>query len=42
MPEIGDELAASRALADLASKLAVITQRDITELADPPTPSRSW
>ncbi|QYC41856.1 hypothetical protein Nocox_21250 [Nonomuraea coxensis DSM 45129] len=42
VPEIGDELAASRALADLADKLAVITQRDITALAGPPVPSRSW
>lgn len=42
VPEIGDELAASRALADLAGKLAVITQRDISEYEDPPLPSRSW
>ncbi|MEV0822452.1 dsRBD fold-containing protein [Nonomuraea rubra] len=38
VPEIGDELAASRALAGLAGKLAVITQRDITELARPAAP----
>lgn len=31
VPVIGDELAASRALADLADKLADITQRDIAE-----------
>ncbi|MFG1694084.1 DUF1876 domain-containing protein [Nonomuraea sp. NPDC049309] len=42
VPEIGDELAASRALADLSGKLAVITQRDISALAGPPVPSRSW
>ncbi|TMR90776.1 DUF1876 domain-containing protein [Nonomuraea basaltis] len=41
VPEIGDELAASRALADLAEKLAVVTQRDITELAGPAAPARS-
>jgi hypothetical protein len=42
VPEIGDELAASRALADLADKLAVVTQRDISELAGSPVPGRSW
>ncbi|NJP94617.1 DUF1876 domain-containing protein [Nonomuraea sp. FMUSA5-5] len=42
VPEIGDELAASRALADLADKLAVITRRDITEVADAAVPARSW
>ncbi|TMR14921.1 DUF1876 domain-containing protein [Nonomuraea turkmeniaca] len=42
VPEIGDELAASRALADLAERLAVNTQRDIASSADSPTPSRSW
>jgi hypothetical protein len=42
VPEIGDELAASRALADLAEKLAVITQRDIREIAGLPLPDRSW
>ncbi|MEU7000071.1 dsRBD fold-containing protein [Nonomuraea sp. NPDC046570] len=31
VPEIGDELAVSRALADLAEKLGVITQHDIAE-----------
>ncbi|WP_442939211.1 DUF1876 domain-containing protein [Nonomuraea sp. SYSU D8015] len=42
VPVIGDELAASRALADLAEKLAVITQRDIASSADSPAPPRSW
>ncbi|GAA1654560.1 DUF1876 domain-containing protein [Nonomuraea maheshkhaliensis] len=42
VPEIGDELAASRALADLAGELAAVTQRDITELAGPPASRRSW
>ncbi|WP_327591062.1 DUF1876 domain-containing protein [Nonomuraea sp. NBC_00507] len=42
VPEIGDELAAARALADLAERLAVITQRDIASSADSPTSSRSW
>ncbi|MFI7698705.1 DUF1876 domain-containing protein [Nonomuraea sp. NPDC049480] len=42
VPEIGDELAASRALADLAEHLAVITQRDIAGSADAPAPIRSW
>ncbi|MGI5288745.1 DUF1876 domain-containing protein [Nonomuraea polychroma] len=42
VPEIGDELAASRALADLAERLAVITQRDIASSADFPAQSRSW
>ncbi|GAA1671664.1 DUF1876 domain-containing protein [Nonomuraea maheshkhaliensis] len=45
VPEIGDELAASRALADLADKLAVVTQRDIAEIAEiagSPVASRSW
>lgn len=41
VPEIGDELAASRALADLAERLAVITQRDIRESAGSPVPARS-
>ncbi|MEQ4725892.1 DUF1876 domain-containing protein [Nonomuraea sp. B19D2] len=40
--EIGDELAVSRALADLADKLAVVAQHDITEFASSPAPSRSW
>ncbi|MEV5889333.1 dsRBD fold-containing protein [Nonomuraea fuscirosea] len=40
---IGDELAVSRALADLAEQLAVITNRDIAESsAESPAPSRSW
>lgn len=42
VPEIGDELAASRALADLADKLAVVTQRDISEVAAGSVPARSW
>ncbi|PZG16152.1 DUF1876 domain-containing protein [Nonomuraea aridisoli] len=40
VPEIGDELAASRALADLAGKLAVITKHDIAESAE--FDVRSW
>ncbi|MFC4119876.1 DUF1876 domain-containing protein [Nonomuraea zeae] len=42
VPEIGDELAASRALADLAEKLAVVTRRDIGDLAAGPASVRSW
>ncbi|HEX4813811.1 MAG TPA: DUF1876 domain-containing protein [Nonomuraea sp.] len=42
VPVIGDELAVSRALADLAEKLAVITQRDIAGSAETPAGSRSW
>ncbi|MGW4475037.1 DUF1876 domain-containing protein [Nonomuraea sp. NPDC004354] len=42
IPEIGDELAASRALADLADKLAVVTQRDIARFVDAPMPKWSW
>lgn len=42
VPMIGDELAASRALADLAERLAVITQREIAGSADSPAPGRSW
>ncbi|MEW9549258.1 DUF1876 domain-containing protein [Nonomuraea sp. NPDC050783] len=42
VPEIGDELAASRALGDLAGRLALITRRDIAGSADTPVPSRSW
>ncbi|MER7504396.1 DUF1876 domain-containing protein [Nonomuraea pusilla] len=42
VPEIGDELAASRALADLAEKLGVVTQRDIAEYSGPSVPTRSW
>lgn len=34
VPEIGDELAASRALADLAEKLRVAAAADVEELAD--------
>ncbi|GAA4955194.1 hypothetical protein HD597_001521 [Nonomuraea thailandensis] len=42
-PVIGDELAASRALADLAQRLAVIANHDISEsAADAPPPTRSW
>ncbi|GAA2204556.1 hypothetical protein GCM10009850_004230 [Nonomuraea monospora] len=42
-PRIGDELAASRALADLAQRLAVITSHDISESdAESPAPTRSW
>ncbi|MFC4113745.1 dsRBD fold-containing protein [Nonomuraea zeae] len=42
--EIGDELAASRALADLAAKLATMTRHDIagTKADSPSPPSRSW
>ncbi|MGW0805447.1 dsRBD fold-containing protein [Nonomuraea sp. NPDC002799] len=42
--DIGDELAAARALADLADKLAVIARRDISGSTDagPPSPGRSW
>ncbi|MGW0486270.1 DUF1876 domain-containing protein [Nonomuraea sp. NPDC003214] len=42
VPEIGDELAASRALTNLADQLAIVTQHDITKVADAPVPSRSW
>ncbi|GIH96332.1 dsRBD fold-containing protein [Planobispora siamensis] len=42
VPEIGDELAAARALADLAEKLRVVTSRDIARFAEPPVPSWSW
>lgn len=42
VPEIGDELAASRALADLAEKLAVATQGDITKNVAGSAPGRSW
>ncbi|MDP4510505.1 dsRBD fold-containing protein [Nonomuraea turcica] len=31
VPDIGDELAASRALADLAGKVAAITKQDLAE-----------
>jgi hypothetical protein len=41
--EIGDELAASRALADLSAKLAAMTRHDIAGSApDSPPPARSW
>lgn len=40
--EIGDELAASRALTDLADKLAVVAQHDINRFVDTPTPKWSW
>ncbi|MCK2217332.1 DUF1876 domain-containing protein [Actinomadura sp. ATCC 31491] len=42
VPGIGAELAASRALNDLAERLALITRRDIAGSADTPVPSRSW
>ncbi|MBF8190429.1 DUF1876 domain-containing protein [Nonomuraea sp. K274] len=45
VPEIGDELAVSRALGDLADKLAVITRHDIADSvhpADSATQNRSW
>ncbi|WP_043631155.1 DUF1876 domain-containing protein [Nonomuraea candida] len=43
VPEIGDELAVSRALADLAERLAVMTKHDISEsTAESPTTNRSW
>jgi len=42
VPRIGDELAASRALSDLAGQLAAMTNRDISEsMAAIPT-ARSW
>lgn len=41
-PEIGDELAVSRALADLADKLAVTAQHDIAGSVNSPSSSRSW
>nr|SBO98934.1 hypothetical protein BN4615_P8450 [Nonomuraea gerenzanensis] len=42
-PEIGDEVAASRALADLAQRLAVIANHDISgSAADAAPPTRSW
>ncbi|GAB2931219.1 DUF1876 domain-containing protein [Nonomuraea fastidiosa] len=42
VPRIGDELAVSRALSDLAGQLAAMTNRDISEsMAAVPT-SRSW
>lgn len=42
MAGIGDEVAASRALTDLAAKLAVITQHDIDRFVDTHVPSWSW
>ncbi|QYC43439.1 hypothetical protein Nocox_29275 [Nonomuraea coxensis DSM 45129] len=42
VPLIGDELAVSRALADLAERLALTTQRDIAASAETPAPGRSW
>ncbi|WP_338089881.1 dsRBD fold-containing protein [Nonomuraea basaltis] len=42
VPEIGDELAAARALADLAESLAVSARRDIAGSADSPAQNRSW
>ncbi|GAA2090032.1 DUF1876 domain-containing protein [Actinomadura alba] len=35
IPEIGDELAASRALADLADRLRTVAADDIAQLAGP-------
>lgn len=40
VPEIGDELAASRALEDLAIRLHDVASDDIVELAGPAEPSR--
>ncbi|MCK2219054.1 DUF1876 domain-containing protein [Actinomadura sp. ATCC 31491] len=43
VPEIGDELAASRALTDLARKLAAIGWQDVAVSAGPAeAESRSW
>ncbi|MGN9844636.1 DUF1876 domain-containing protein [Nonomuraea sp. H19] len=42
VPVIGDELATSRAMADLADKLAMMTQRDIKGSVESATGSRSW
>ncbi|MGA4993302.1 DUF1876 domain-containing protein [Nonomuraea bangladeshensis] len=42
VPLIGDELAASRALADLAEQLALTTRKDIASSAETSAPSRSW
>jgi hypothetical protein len=39
MPGVGDELAVSRALADLSEKLAADARHDIP---DSPVPPRSW
>lgn len=35
VPEIGDELAVARALADLADRLSVVAGNDIAQLAGP-------
>ncbi|WP_329528693.1 DUF1876 domain-containing protein [Streptomyces sp. NBC_01462] len=40
-PEIGDELAASRALDDLAIRLRDVASADIVQLAGPADPSRA-
>ncbi|MDP4503257.1 dsRBD fold-containing protein [Nonomuraea turcica] len=42
MAEIGDELAVSRALNDLAQKLAVISRHDIERFVDTHVPTWSW
>ncbi|XVQ90025.1 DUF1876 domain-containing protein [Microbispora siamensis] len=42
VPEIGDELATARALADLADKLLVITSRDIAQVAPPAERNSLW
>jgi hypothetical protein len=42
VPEIGDELAAARALADLVAKLEVVTSHDIDRFTGQPAPSWSW
>jgi hypothetical protein len=42
VPEIGDELATARALADLAERLRLITSHDIARFAGPTRPSWSW
>ncbi|MFI6923034.1 DUF1876 domain-containing protein [Nonomuraea spiralis] len=39
LPEVGDELAVSRALADLAGRLGADARHD---LGDGPAPTRSW
>ncbi|MGP3919048.1 dsRBD fold-containing protein [Nonomuraea sp. 10N515B] len=39
VPEIGEEVAASRALADLAGKVAAITKQDLAESAAIPAES---
>ncbi|GAT69518.1 hypothetical protein PS9374_05193 [Planomonospora sphaerica] len=42
IPEIGDELAVARALADLTNKLLVTTSRDLAQVTAPSPPERSW